>query len=65
MQRARVLARPGMTEAALAAILERQMPDAAKRARADFVIDSDQGVEAARADVLGLIARIRTERANA
>jgi dephospho-CoA kinase len=64
-QRARVLARPGMTEAALARILERQMPDAAKRARADFVIGSDRGIEAARADVQELIARIKAERAHA
>jgi dephospho-CoA kinase len=65
VQRARVLARPGMTEAALARILERQMPDAEKRARADFVIRTDRGVEAARADVLGLLERIRTERQHA
>ena len=38
VQRARVLARPGMTEAKLAAILNQQIPDAVKRRRADFVI---------------------------
>jgi dephospho-CoA kinase len=65
VQRARVLARPGMTEAALERILARQMPDAGKRARADFVIETDKGVEAARADVLSLLARIREGRAHA
>lgn len=40
VQRQRVLARPGMSEARLAAILERQLPDSDKRRRADFVIDT-------------------------
>ena len=59
VQRARVLARTGMTPEALERILARQMPDAEKRARADFIIVTDRGVEAARADVLALLARIR------
>ena len=59
VQRERVLARPGMTEAMLAQMLARQMPDADKRARADFVIETDGGVEAARAEVLALLARLR------
>jgi dephospho-CoA kinase len=65
VQRDRVLARAGMTEAALARILARQMPDAKKRARADFVIDTGAGLEPARAAVHNLIARIRAERGHA
>jgi dephospho-CoA kinase len=43
LQRARVLARPGMTPAILAAIKARQMPDAQKRRRADFIVPSGLG----------------------
>jgi len=59
VQRARVLARPGMTPAALSRILARQMPDAEKRARADFVIATDRGPDAAREAVGRIVDRIR------
>lgn len=56
VQKARVLARPGMTEERLSAILARQVPDAEKRRRADVVIATDRGVDAARAAVAQAIA---------
>lgn len=56
VQRARVLARPGMTEDKLAAILKKQMPDTDKRARAHFLIDTSRGFEAAEAQVRSLLA---------
>lgn len=60
MQRERVLARDGMTPERLDAILSRQTPDAEKRARADYVIDTGKGLEAARDQVTAVIADIRT-----
>lgn len=59
VQRQRVLARPGMTEPKFAAILAAQTPDAEKRARADFVIDTGAGLEATRARVTRIIAALR------
>lgn len=55
VQRERVMKRPGMTEAAFAAILAKQVPDAEKRARADFVIDTSQGLAPARARVRAVL----------
>lgn len=59
LQRQRVLARPGMDEAKLDAILARQMADAEKRARAHFVIDTGQGLDHARAQVRDVLKRLR------
>lgn len=60
LQRERVLARPGMTEDKLVQILARQTPDAEKRAKADFVIDTGHGIEAARAQVMALLEKVRS-----
>ncbi len=56
IQRARVLARPGMTEAKFAKILALQMPDAEKRARADFVIPTGGDIATTRAAVKEIVA---------
>ena len=56
VQRARVLLRPGMSEAKLDQILARQLPDADKRARADFVIPTDVPLAETRAAVAAVIA---------
>jgi dephospho-CoA kinase len=60
VQRARVLERPGMTDDKLAIILTKQMPDAEKRARADFVVDTSKGFDAARAQVREILKAVAT-----
>lgn len=55
IQRERVLSRPGMTKAKFAAVLARQTPDAEKRARADYVIDTGAGIEATRDQVRAVL----------
>ena len=58
IQRERVMARPGMTAEKFEAILARQTPDAEKRARADYVIDTGRGLEAARSQVAEIVAAL-------
>lgn len=59
MQRARVLARPGMTPEKFTQILGLQVPDAEKRARADYIIDTGVTLAQTRAQVVALVQSIR------
>ena len=62
LQRQRAFERPGMTEEKFAALVAKQMPDAEKRWRADFIVDSSQSFEYARAqvrDILQAVAKMR------
>ncbi len=58
LQRLRVLARPGMNPERFEDILRRQMPDLEKRARADFIVDTAQGLDAARLQVAEIIKKL-------
>lgn len=64
IQRERVLARPGMSVEKFEAILAKQVPDAEKRKRADFVVESGGGLEAARAAVEAIVAELKGEAAS-
>lgn len=61
VQRARVLAREGMTEERFAEILSQQMPDQEKRRRADFVIPTDRPLEDTHAEIGALVEKLRQE----
>ena len=65
LQRERILARPNMTPEKLDAILARQLPDAEKRRRADFVVDTSHGLDPVRAqirDILQALAKMPRRR---
>lgn len=61
LQRQRVLARPGMTEEKFAMLMARQMPDAEKRQRADFVVKTDNSLEDARKQVKLIVDILKGE----
>jgi dephospho-CoA kinase len=58
VQKARVMARPGMTEERFAAVMKAQMPDADKRAKSDFIIDTGIGMDDTRAQLKKLVAAL-------
>ncbi len=60
VQRQRAFERPGMTEDKFAAILRKQMPDAEKRRRADFILDSSQSFDHTRAQIGDILQRVAT-----
>jgi dephospho-CoA kinase len=62
VQRKRVLERSGMTEEKLDALLAKQMPDADKRRRADFIVDTGHGLDHARREVREILARLAKAR---
>ncbi|HEY1735232.1 MAG TPA: dephospho-CoA kinase [Methylovirgula sp.] len=58
VQKARIAARPGMTAEKLAAIIGKQMPDAEKRRRADFILDTSSGHDEAKRQVKEFMKKI-------
>ena len=62
VQRARTLDRAGMTAEKFDALMQKQMPDAEKRRRADFIVDTSQSLDSARAQVRAILAAVRAIR---
>jgi dephospho-CoA kinase len=60
VQKARVLARPGMTEEKFTAILARQTPDEIKRLKSHYIIDTSKGFDVARAQVRAVLRALKT-----
>lgn len=58
VQHARAFERPGMTEEKFSALLAKQLPDAEKRRRADFVVDSSKGFDSAREQVRAILRQV-------
>jgi len=58
VQRQRVMARPGMTEAKLASLIAKQLPDAEKRRRADFVVDTSGDFDSTRAQIRAILQKV-------
>jgi dephospho-CoA kinase len=58
IQRARLVGRPGMTPEKLDALLARQVPDADKRARADFVVDTSHDFDVTRAQIRAILEKV-------
>jgi dephospho-CoA kinase len=65
IQKARVLARPGMSDAKLAKLLQRQLPDEEKVKRADFVVDTSGSVESCEAQVDAIVSALAERRGDA
>ncbi|RWD79270.1 dephospho-CoA kinase [Mesorhizobium sp.] len=63
VQRARVLARPGMSAAKFEAILAKQVQDTEKRRQADFIVDTGQGFDAARRAVEAIVSELTGDKA--
>ncbi|WP_338721462.1 dephospho-CoA kinase [Devosia sp. XK-2] len=62
IQRERIMARPGMTVEKMESLLARQMPQAEKKDRADWLFDTTRPIAAIEAEVAEIVAKIRTER---